>query len=415
MNKKILFIIFLPLFSAARMPAPKIDLSKYTNRCKQEVLAKMGWQVKTGETNQISSPEICNLNKNEVLSAILKIEMKSGSSTALDQAINSAGTNCVYQNQLGLAVKTATQKLKRNKFYIFSPFWQDDLLRIGGLKKAWKKVACTDEDNQCFIPASEDKAKSIDALYESHFSSDCSVGLQLAEYAMIKELMGTEHFNTYFSNEEIFLGLFPDSSQSKSFTRGLNENAVWAEEGLKYAESGFQSFIGVSGAIKSVFDEKFLDDIPNVNENFMIVESTQAAAQAFIKKGGLAGYEKELRKIWELTRTVTKVELHALQDVAEMNYLVQANEIFVQGKMPPDGSQTISATTVQILNLLKDPFLSETQLYVHPVGQRSIAWHILRLAQINPRTPYKVDFYHEVIHGELYNRWMKSNLDDCKN
>lgn len=39
---------------------------------------------------------------------------------------------------------------------------------------------------------------------------------------------------------------------------------------------------------------------------------------------------------------------------------------------------------------LKTPFLAETSICVHPLGVRTLAWHIERLLKVNPRTPYSI-------------------------
>ncbi|MBC7741420.1 MAG: hypothetical protein H7061_04430 [Bdellovibrionaceae bacterium] len=405
----VLSILLIPFHSHARMPAPVIEFSKYSTQCKVQVLKNIGWQIEKGQADAVIAAERC-----ESISAP-KLVMQGEASTITDEALRSTGTNCLYQNRIAIAALAATKKLKSNKFYIFPPFWQNALLSMGSLKKTWQVAVCANEENQCYNPNSEDKAKSIDAFYTSPFSTDCSVGLQLAEYAMIKELFGNEMFNKHFSTDEIFLGEFPDSAKSKSFTRGKHKEAVWAEKGSEYSKAGFRTFIGVPGVIASVFDESFLDDIPNVNENFMIVDITQAASESFERAEGFKGYENKMREIWELTKSITKPELKALQDVAEINYLNQASEFYVQSRMSKELDQPMSATSMKILKLLKDPFLSQTQIYVHPVGNRNIAWHILRLAQINSRTPYKIAFHQEVVHGGLFNRWIKSQLDDCEN
>jgi len=82
--------------------------------------------------------------------------------------------------------------------------------------------------------------------------------------------------------------------------------------------------------------------------------------------------------------------------------------------LPPESGIGVGPTTIEFLTMLQDPFLNETQIYVHPFGPRNIAWHIARLAQLNPRTPYMLRFYPDVMHRGVLNRWVKSQLDDCQ-
>lgn len=51
-----------------------------------------------------------------------------------------------------------------------------------------------------------------------------------------------------------------------------------------------------------MFDKSYLDDIHNQAENFVVVDVSDAAAQALALHGGFAYYDARSRQIWELAK-----------------------------------------------------------------------------------------------------------------
>lgn len=416
------FLTFLcPLLGQSQMPTTSVNVRKYSAQCKIQVLKNIGWTVNSdANENSVSKlSDKCEAGAMAELSSQLKLNLNlSGSDersiqNTLEKAFLSSATNCAFQTKLNAAAIKATRALKYNRLYVFTPFWINDDIRLGTMKKEWTRVQCAN-NGRCFTPLAGKTGKAIQALYGSIFSTDCGVGLELAEYATIKELFGLENFNRHFTNDEIIAGDIQSLPGSKSFTRGNSSKRILPANGLAYAGAGYQSFIGVSGYVGSVFDKSFLDNETNVNENFMIVGSSKAAAETFYKNGGLTYYDDYLRKIWELSHQSSMEELRALENIAYFDRLGTATDITVQNEIPVDAAIGVGPVTIEILNLLKDPFLNETQIYVHPFGPHSISWHIARLAQLNPRTPYNVRFYPDVMHYGVYDRWIQSQLDDCE-
>jgi len=410
-----------PILSHAQLPTVAVDYRPYSTQCMVKVLKNMGWSFNTESAeNSFSAPKECVADSLTKLQPELQINMNPSSNDEralrfnLEMAYMSSGTNCAFQTRLAEAALTATKKLKRNKLYIFTPFWTKDDIRLGTLKKEWQQTACYENSVRCFVPTKEKKSKAIEALYGSVFSSDCGVGLELAEYATIKELFGAKAFDTHFTNPEIFVGDIVGLPTSSSFTRGAKADRILPANGLSYAKSGYRNFIGVSGYVGSVFNSTFLDDQSNQNENFMIVNISKAASDQFLKNGGLSYYEEYMHKAWELSQKISKEELRVIENLAFGDRLEKATDITVQMNLPPESGIGVGPTTIEFLTMLQDPFLNETQIYVHPFGPRNIAWHIARLAQLNPRTPYMLRFYPDVMHRGVLNRWVKSQLDDCQ-
>lgn len=63
--------------------------------------------------------------------------------------------------------------------------------------------------------------------------------------------------------------------------------------------------------------------------------------------------------------------------------------------------------------VLADPVYAGLMLYVHPKGIRPLGYHIARLLDRNPRTPYSIDLALHNLHTTLYHRWLQAQLRDC--
>ncbi|MBW8774446.1 MAG: hypothetical protein JF596_05125, partial [Stenotrophomonas sp.] len=63
--------------------------------------------------------------------------------------------------------------------------------------------------------------------------------------------------------------------------------------------------------------------------------------------------------------------------------------------------------------LLDDPFYQQFVIYVHPRGIRPVGYHIARLLDRNPRTPFSIDLAVHNLHTTLYRRWREAQLRHC--
>ena len=63
---------------------------------------------------------------------------------------------------------------------------------------------------------------------------------------------------------------------------------------------------------------------------------------------------------------------------------------------------------------LEDPFLKDTIVYVHDLGLRTFAQILDRLVSLNPSTPYLIRFYPEAMHGEIFDRWLRAQMNACE-
>jgi len=395
------------------MPSPFVSLRSYSEICKQQALEKIGWEVQTlseGEPGIFGDFPRCTQLAKGNLKLQLPAEGNPSRESLLDEALLSGGTSCAFQNQYKKAVTVATRKLQKNHLYWFTPFWTQDNIKLWSLKKEWQEIPCS--GGNCFVPQA--LVPALDALKTSFYSTDCAAGLQIATYVAAQELFGSEALSQIVSLSEIVIGDWPVVQNSNSLTFGLRARKIQPRAGLAYGRSGPYSFAGVPGYLGAVYGESFLDNKTNQGENFLITEVSSAGAESFLNNGGLPYYKGYLSKFWESTQGLQPEELQALQSLAEMNRLKGATDLQVQRQIRESANVIVSNRAMQAAALLNDPFLIDTQIYVHPVGVQSIAWHLLRLAQLNSRTPYELFFYADTAHAEIFDRWLTLQLRNCE-
>jgi hypothetical protein len=409
---------------AARAPrVTSLNLNQYSLSCKMNVLKKVGWTVNypaATSSIKIQATDPCQANSLQELVQQKRMVLNlpaSLQSSDLDAVLVNNGSLCGYKQHYHQAVKTATRKLDKNHFYIFNTPFTKGVVRLGTVDQ-WREQGCyvdSGAETKCYAPAGL-IGSSIQALYTRAYSSECATGLQIAEYTTIAELFGTPKTDLYFQSQEFFVGDWTNAQNSLSVIHGQTGLRLNGKDGKFYGKLGYKALIGVPGYIGSVFPAEYLDDKTNANENALIVDATPEGADQLSKMGGQEYYFKYLRQIWEQSKLVDRNEIHALQKMAEdgpinSNWLKMMPYLRSTGTANRDARP--SDAMIALAKMLEDPFLNTTQVYVHPTGAQSYAWHILRLARINPRTPYGIFFYEESTHAEIFYRWIKSELDSC--
>jgi len=377
-------------------------------QCKIQTLKKLGWEVDqslpSNSRPSVQAQSACyarsmdEIRRNHLLRITLPANVSRASdlqkaTDAVDFALTGEGTICAYETYVSAAVTTATTKLFENHFYAFANIFGSGSARMGSLPQYWTQVSCVDQD-KCWQPLSA-PSYALSALYTTGFSTECATGLQVAEYEMINELFGTTEFNRHFRNEELYVGDWDSITASASVIHGRTGRRYMSQDGgVSYAKAGPQMLVGVSGYIGNVLGDNYLDVSVDRGENMLIVRTSDAAAQSLLMNGGMSYYNLLAHKIWELGQGRDEEGLRQLS----LGRKIMASE---------------DADTMQLRQMLTDPFLRDTIVYVHDIGFRSIAQHLLRLLKLNPRTPYEMRFYAESVHGEIFDRWLQVQLDNC--
>ena len=389
---------------ASAMPTPP--------DCATRVLADLGWRFETapGDAVLVHAGTPCDRADLAAAQAAgdlvvrLPARMEGAArARALEALLRHPATLCAYGFQVGDATRRAVDRLVANRGFRFS--W----LQVGWIgfgptgsaRDGWEPLASF---GRAYRPRAGN-ARAIDAFYRGQVRAECGVGRQVAQYATLAELFGTEGFDAAFAADEIVIGTFNQLNRSGSILQGAAAGA-FVRDGLarKAARQGRQAFMGVPGFIYHVFDRSTLDDIHNQAENFVVYDVSADAADALRRHGGFAHYNARSREAWELARTL---------DVPGRRRYFERLLFFREPALRATLAPAERATVARIDALLGDPFFQGFEVYVHRQGVRPVAFHIARLLDRNPRTPFRIELALHNVHTTLFERWLAHRQARC--
>jgi hypothetical protein len=219
-----------------------------------------------------------------------------------------------------------------------------------------------------------------------------------------RELYGDAAFDTVFTPGELSIGTFLTLHHTDSILLGRHAGEFLADgKAVRTSQRGRQAFVGVPGFIEHVFDRQYLDDISNQAENFVIVEVSGEAANALRAHGGFGHYDRINRRIWELASRMPGPGLRRFERLLAERDPVQ------RAALPADQQPLLA----ELDALLDDPFYRGVVIYVHPRGIRPVGYHVARLLDRNPRTPFAFELGLHNLHTTLYHRWIDTQLQRC--
>jgi hypothetical protein len=375
--------------------------------CRARLLAELGWRLDDGAASSVHGGMPCaraNLAgawQAGDLRAVLPIATDARDA-ALDALLAHDATRCAFAMRLGEATRRATTRLSDNRDYRFSslqPGWISFGLR-GSRAAGWQPIRSF---GRGFMPLAGNR-QAIDAFYAGRVRSECGVGRQIAQYAAQAELYG-EAFDDAFDAEEIVIGTFRQLHGTKSVLLGSGAGEL-VRDGLarQAAADGSQAFSGLPGVLVHSFDRSTVDDSNNQAQNFVVHEVSVEAATALRERGGFAHYNVRNRELWEISRTLDLPGLRGFQR------LLTENVPTAFARLSPASRERVG----QMRDLIADPFYSGFEIYVHPHGIRPIGWHVVRMLDRNPRTPFQVELTMHNLHTTLYRRWLQHWLQHCR-
>jgi hypothetical protein len=375
-------------------------------QCKVALLKRLGWQFvedRASTVSYIKEGNPCdnqNLDESIQQGELVYYQVSTQDQTQLnadlDRMLSSEGSACVFKMSYQLGLMKVARSLSANEDYDFyaggSPFAQ--FYRSG----LWSYGCRT--SSSCFMPAVT-PSQALDQFYRGKASTDCAVGLQVAEYQALREYFGDQEFNQEFSPAEIAVGPWEVVNTSYSATWGgmTTKDTVFDRPGKKVSQQGLQAMVGLTGYIGNVYGEGSLDSPNDRGENYLILKMSQAAAQSIKRQGSLGYFNQLSERAWELSTGLS----NRLKKMLLKPINIDALGISTDAK----------ARMKQIREILSEPFLAETYLFVHPLGVMSYSEHLVRLFQENPRTPYKIEFYPSKINKGIYYRYVTRELKKC--
>jgi len=304
--------------------------------------------------------------------------------------------------KLGQATRRAATQLQDNPGYRFSALqlgWIGFGAR-GAQAQGWQRFRSFGRGYQ---PAGANSA-ALQHFYDGRVRSECGVGRQVAQLATQRELYGDAAFDAEFSPGELSIGTFLTLHDTDSILLGRHAGAFLADgKAVKTAQLGRQAFVGAPGFIEHVFDKRYLDDINNQAENFVVVDVSTAAAEALRVHGGFAHYDTINRQIWALAQRMPGPGPRRFERL-----LIERDPVWRNG-LPAEQKPLLA----ELDALLDDPFYQGFVIYVHPRGIRPVRYHIARLLDRNPRTPFAFELGLHNLHTTLYRRWIDARLRQC--
>jgi hypothetical protein len=312
-------------------------------------------------------------------------------------------TLCAYDFALGAATRRAVDRLAGNPGYRFSA------LQIGWIgfgptgsaRDGWEPIASF---GRGYRPRGGNY-RAIEAFYNGQVRSECGVGRQVAQYATQAELYGPQGFDAAFDADEIVIGTFRRLHPTRSILLGSSAGRFTRDgRAVAASKAGRQAFMGLPGFVFHVFDRSTLDDIHNQAVNFVVYDVDADAAAALRAHGGFEHYNRRNRGIWSLARSLPG---HKPRRYFER--LLIERDPALRAALPA----TARPTLAQLDAALDDPFYRGFDIYVHKQGVKSVGFHVARMLDRNPRTPYRIELALHNLHTTLYDRYVAWRLHAC--
>jgi hypothetical protein len=393
--------------AAAGLLAVALSTAAVAGDCRARLLAELGWRFEPGNAAAIHGGAPCTRDGLDAawragdLRAVLP-EAPAARDAALAALLTDDATRCAFAMRLGEATRRATTRLADNDGYRFSALqtgWIGFGMR-GARRAGWQPIRTF---GRGFVPVAGNRG-AIETFYSGRVRSECGVGRQIAQYATQAELFG-EAFDTAFEAEEIVIGTFRQLHGTRSVLLGSGAGEL-IRDGLarQAAADGRQAFVGLPGVLVHSFDRSTVDDSNNQAQNFVVHDVSPAAAAALRAHQGFAHYNRRNHELWELAQGLDLPGLRGFQR------LFTERVPSAHARLSPASRERVG----RMQALLDDPFYGGFEVYVHPHGIRPIGWHVVRLLDRNPRTPYQVELTMHNLHTTLYRRWVRHRLDACE-
>ncbi|HDS1137785.1 TPA: hypothetical protein QDZ75_001821 [Stenotrophomonas maltophilia] len=397
--------------SVALLLAPSWVTAASSLDCTQGLLQRLGWRFEEASLSapQVHGGPVCtraSLAESQAagdLRVLWPAALPAAARQALLQRLlDDPATVCAYAFELGAATQRATSALQGNPGFRFSG---PQLGWIGfGLQGApaqgWQR---TRSFGRGFVPRAGN-SHALQAFYSGSVRAECGVGRQVAQLATQRELYGDAAFDTQFAADELSIGTFLALHDTDSILLGAHAGDFFADgKAVRTSAMGRQAFVGVPGFIEHVYDKVTLDDLSNQAENFVVVEVGEGAARALELHGGLAWYDQRNAELWKLAQDIPRTGQRYFER------LLFERDPQLRARLAPRYHDALR----RMDQLLDDPFYQQFVIYVHPRGIRPIGYHIARLLDRNPRTPFSIDLAVHNLHTTLYRRWREAQLRHC--
>ncbi len=379
--------------------------------CHMALLEQLGWQLEASgkPTPQINGGDPCRRASlaDAQAQGDLRLQVPSGYSAAqreqlAEQVLQQQASICAYAFQLGDAARTASSRLQDNPGYRFTALqlgWIGFGAR-GARAQGWQRFRSF---GRGYAPQARNSV-ALEAFYSGRVRSECGVGRQVAQLATLRELFGDAAFDTAFSSGELSIGTFLSLHDTQSILLGSSAGELFGDgKAVRTSALGRQAFMGAPGYIVHAFDATYLDDINNQAENFVITDVSAAAAGGLARHGGFDHYDALNKRLWELAQQLPGSGWRRFER------LLYERDGPLRAALPEAQRDVLT----QMDAVLADPVYRELMLYVHRQGVRPLGYHVARLLDRNPRTPFVIELVLHNLHTTIYQRWLQARLRAC--
>jgi hypothetical protein len=380
--------------------------------CRQRLLQELGWRFVAADVDAIDIRPGMPCDRASLAEAVAAGDLVVRTPRDLDAAARSRldeallahpATHCAYAFALGTATRRAVDRLVANPGFRFSSVQMGwiGFGPTGAAHDGWKAIATFGRGYQ----PSGANSRAIEAFYTGQVRGECGLGRQVAQYATQAELYGMDGFDAEFDADEIVIGTFNRLNETRSILLGSSAGEFTRDgRAVQASQQGRQAFMGLPGFIFHVFDRSKLDDLNNQAENFVVYDVSADAAEALRQHGGLEFYNERNRQVWSLARSI-----QARKPRRFFERLLFERDASLRAEQSAATQETLE----RIDRLLDDPFYRGFQVYVHKQGVKPVGFHIARLLDRNPRTPFRVELALHNLHTTLYQRYVDYRLREC--
>ena len=383
-----------------------------TGDCDRRLVEEFGWRFVTTNEDAVRIEPGTPCDRATLLAAQAAGDLRAFVPAHLDaaarerlhaQLLAHPATTCAFGFRLGEATRRAVDKLVANDGFRFSALQAGwiGFGPTGARRDGWTPIASF---GRGYRPA-DGNWRAIEGFYTGAVRGECGLGRQVAQYATQAELYGREGFDAEFDADEIVIGTFNQLRNTRSILLGSSAGE-FVRDGVAEAASrdGRQAFMGLPGFIYHVFDRSRLDDLNNQAENFVVYDVSAPAAAALRRHRGFEYYNERNREIWSLARTM---EARRVRRFFER--LLYERDPGLRAALSPTDREVLARLDAEFA----DPFYRGFTLYVHRQGVKPVGFHIARLLDRNPRTPFRIELALHNVHTTLYRRYVQHRLRAC--
>lgn len=417
MNRPIWQSLRLPLrsarFATLLLASTTAIAAQATPDCTQALLEELGWrfvatdaagvEIQPGTPCDRASLSEAQAAGDLVVHVPRRLDVAARARLA-ESLVHHPATSCAYGFVLGAATRRAVDRLAGNPGFRFTAL-QTGWISFGptgAARDGWESIASF---GRGYKPRGSN-SKAIEAFYTGKVRGECGLGRQVAQYATQFELYGREGFDAAFDADEIVIGTFNRLHPTRSILLGSSAGSFTRDgRAVAAARAGRQAFMGLPGYIEHVFGRNTLDDINNQAENFVVYDVGAEAAAALRRRGGFAYYTKRNHRIWELARTIT-----ARKSSRFFERLLFERDAALRATLTEGDRATVELLDAE----LADPFYRDFQIYVHKQGVKPVGFHVVRLLDRNPRTPFRIELSLHNLHTTLFERYVAYRLATCR-